>query len=95
MIITIPPSFGGSGVAAEDINNDGYVDVLLLGGKGNKLYINQQDGSFLEQSKEYGLNLLCPQDNLPGEIRQPLIADINNDGWQDIITAFSHGQRLA
>jgi hypothetical protein len=91
-IITIPPAFGGSGVAAEDINNDGYVDVLLLGGRGNKLYINQQDGSFLEKSKEYGLNWVRPQDNLPGEVRQPLIADIDNDGWQDIIITYVNDQ---
>lgn len=91
-IITIPPAFGGSGVAAEDINNDGYVDILLLGGRGNKLYINQHDGTFIERSAEYGLNWVRSQDNLPGEVRQPLIADIDNDGWQDIIITYVNDQ---
>ncbi len=87
-IITIPPAFGGSGVAVEDINNDGFADILLLGGRGNKLFINQQNGEFVDKTTDFALNWIRDEDNQPGEVRQPLIADINNDGWQDIIITY-------
>ncbi|RHW74892.1 CRTAC1 family protein [Colwellia sp. RSH04] len=87
-IITIPPAFGGSGVGVEDINNDGYLDILLLGGRGNKLFINNQDGKFFDKTAQYNLQWNRAEDGHPGEVRQPLIADINNDGWQDIIITY-------
>ncbi|NVK21296.1 MAG: CRTAC1 family protein [Kangiellaceae bacterium] len=87
-VITIPPAFGGSGVAAEDINEDGYVDLLVLSGSGNKLYLNQQGKSFKDITKEAGLDWVRSEDNNPGEPRQPIIADIDNDGLQDIIITY-------
>jgi hypothetical protein len=87
-IITIPPAFGGSGVAVGDINNDGFTDILLLSGLGNKLFINDTKGGFSDQTSEAGLVYLRPEDNNPGEPRQPLIADLNNDGWQDIVITY-------
>ena len=91
-IITIPPAFGGSGVAAEDINNDGYIDILLLSGIGNHLYLNDTKGKFIDITQASGLNWKRQQDKKPGEPRQPLIADINNDGWQDIIITYVNDQ---
>jgi hypothetical protein len=85
--ITIPPAFGGSGVAAEDIDNDGLTDILILGGKGNKLLKNTGNG-FVDITQYAGLQWLRASDGLPGEPRQPLIADLDNDGDQDIVITY-------
>jgi hypothetical protein len=87
-VITIPPAFGGSGVAAGDVNNDGYEDILILSGLANKLYINDKAGRFSDETGAAGLEYLRPEDKRPGEPRQPLMADIDNDGWQDIVITY-------
>ncbi len=87
-ILTIPPAFGGSGIATKDINNDGLIDILVLGGRGNSLYINDGKGGFADKTQEFGLDWQRPEDKLPGESRQPIIADLDNDGWQDIIITY-------
>jgi hypothetical protein len=86
-IITVPPAFGGGGVAAEDIDGDGLVDLLILSGSGNKLYRNTGKG-FKDITEAAGLVWNRKIDNLPGEPRQPLIADIDNDGKQDIVITY-------
>ena len=86
--MAIPPAFGGSGVACEDINNDGLIDVLLLGGFGNKLYLNTKEGVFKNITKDSNLNPWNSLLNSFGEVRQPIIADFNNDGKQDIFISY-------
>lgn len=86
--IVIPPAFGGSGIAAGDINNDGHDDLLLLSGLGNKLYVNDGKGHFTDVTQKAGLRWVRAQDNQPGEPRQPIIADLDNDGWQDILITY-------
>ncbi len=86
-VITIPPAFGGSGIAAEDIDNDGDADLLILSGLGNQLYRND-GGTFTEITKSAGLSWVRPDDGKPGEPRQPIIADFDNDGWQDLLITY-------
>ena len=85
--LSIPPAFGGAGVAAEDIDNDGDVDILLVGGMRNALYINQGNGEFIDGADAAGINFLRP-DGSSGEPRQPVIVDFDNDGVQDIFVTY-------
>ncbi|HYM59774.1 MAG TPA: CRTAC1 family protein [Thermoanaerobaculia bacterium] len=85
--LAIAPAFGGSGIAAEDVDNDGNVDVLLLGGGGIKLYLNEGNGHFRDATAESGLVWKRP-DGTFGEPRQPIIADFDNDGLQDILITY-------
>lgn len=91
-IATIPPAFGGSGVAAEDINADGLVDLFILSGLGNKLYLNRGT-HFEDVTDKSGLSNVSQRSenkgkSLAGEPRQPLIADWDNDGDQDLMITY-------
>jgi hypothetical protein len=85
--LTIPPAFQGSGVATEDIDNDGRPDILLLSGLGNRLYRNLGNGTFEDITERAGINWRRPDGN-PGEPRQAIIADFDNDGRQDILITY-------
>ncbi len=87
-VLAVPPAFGGAGVAAEDIDNDGRVDLLLLSGKGNRLYLNQGKGKFLDITDTSGIDWKRKEDGKYGEPRQPLIADFDNDGLPDIFISY-------
>jgi enediyne biosynthesis protein E4 len=71
----------GLGVGISDFNNDGYLDIYVSNDfhENDYLYINQKDGSFkqeLETSMAHSSRFSMGND----------IGDINNDGWQDIVT---------
>jgi hypothetical protein len=87
-VLAVPPAFGGSGIAAEDIDNDGDIDVLVLSGAGNALYLNDGKGHFTDVTHSAGLDWKRP-DGHPGEPRQPIIADFDNDGLQDIFITYA------
>ncbi len=53
-----------TGVSMVDINHDGWLDIYVCAVVGihgfmghNELYINQQDGTFKEEAKSYGLDI--------------------------------------
>jgi len=85
--LAVPPTFGGSGVAAEDIDNDGDVDLLFLGGAGNALYLNDGKGRYTDVTEAAGL-AWKRADGTAGETRQPIVADFDNDGLQDILVTY-------
>jgi hypothetical protein len=85
--LAVPPTFGGSGIAAEDVDNDGDVDVLALSGAGNALYLNDGKGHFTDVTEAAGLGWKRA-DGRPGEPRQPIIADFDNDGLEDILITY-------
>jgi len=87
-VLAVPPAFGGSGIAAEDVNGDGFVDVLVLSGSGNALYLGDGKGHFADVTESAGLNWKRT-DGRPGEPRQPIIADFDNDGLPDILITYA------
>lgn len=71
----------GLGLGVTDVNNDGWPDFYVSNDYTipDYLYINNQDGTFSNQLNEsMGHNSQFSMGND--------IADINNDGWQDVIT---------
>ncbi len=83
-ITEVPPTFSGGGLAAGDVDGDGRDDLLFTGGVGNALYVNTAEGGFTRSPLSDALQF-TGRDGLPAEARQPLIADFDNDGDQDIL----------
>lgn len=71
----------GLGVSISDLNNDGWPDIYVANdySEHDYLYINQQDGTFKEQSS-YALK------QMSNYAMGTDVADINNDGLMDIMT---------
>nr|WP_240740228.1 FG-GAP-like repeat-containing protein [Allomuricauda hymeniacidonis] len=69
----------GLGVLVTDINQDTYPDIYVSNDfyERDYLYINQKDGTFTEEIKEYTSHLSLSAMGID-------IADINNDGHNDI-----------
>lgn len=69
-----------SGGTVGDFNNDGWQDFFVIGGGdgvADKLFINQQDGTFVDLAQAAGLDALHMGMGASA-------GDFNNDGWLDI-----------
>ncbi len=81
--------YGHNGVAAGDIDGDGFDDLYICqpAGLPNRLYRNRGDGTFEDITESSGLGIL---DNTACA----LFADIDNDGRQDLIVVRASGPLL-
>jgi hypothetical protein len=87
------PQIMGSGAALFDFDNDGRMDIYLLQNAGpnskstNRLYHQGPDGRFTDVSKNSGLDVA-------GYNMGVAVADVNNDGWLDVLVTQYGGLRL-
>jgi len=78
------PQIMGSGGAVLDFDNDGRLDVYLVhnagpqSGSRNQLFHHEPDGSFRDVSAGSGLDVA-------GYCMGVAVADVNNDGWVDVL----------
>ncbi|GAA4236486.1 VCBS repeat-containing protein [Postechiella marina] len=74
-----------TGVTMADVNADGYLDIYCsvagkFNPKNNQLFINNQDGTFTDKAKEYGLDDI-------GNSVQTTFFDYDKDGDLDLYVA--------
>lgn len=67
----------GCGCAFLDFDQDGHLDVLLVGQPFCSLYRNNGNGTFTDCTKEAGLRM-------EGLFMGVAVGDYNNDGWPDL-----------
>ena len=71
--------YNGAGCAAADFNNDGLTDLFFASNQGsNRIYLNEGKLHFKDITQQAGI----PDDG--GWSTGVSIADVNNDGWNDI-----------
>jgi len=76
-------SFGKEGAAVGDLDGDGDQDVYVpvhQGAVRNLLFLNRGDGTFVERSKEAGIDLI-------GSSRSAALGDYDGDGRLDLYVA--------
>lgn len=86
----------GGGCAFIDYDNDGWMDLFILGGRYldriprgpcNRLYHNNRDGTFTDVAAKSGLTET-------GWATGVCVADYNNDGFEDLFVTFYGQNRL-
>jgi hypothetical protein len=68
----------GMGVAVGDINNDGWLDVLLTQYGGSRLFLNKGNGVFTDITRQAGLDLVQWGTSAS-------FVDYDRDGWLDFV----------
>jgi hypothetical protein len=71
----------GLGVAAGDVDNDGWIDLLLTNFGTNQLFRNNGNGTFTEISKQSGI-----EDTSRFAVSAAFV-DYDRDGWLDLYVA--------
>ncbi|MCY7347954.1 MAG: VCBS repeat-containing protein [Pyrinomonadaceae bacterium] len=74
------------GAAGGDLNNDGWIDLFVVGTNRNYLYLNDQKGGFRDASDEAGVKITATGS-------APLIFDYDNDGDADVFIS-AVGQQM-
>jgi hypothetical protein len=92
--VEVPPSLAqnaAGGVAAGDIDGDGFVDLYVLGGDAgpNRLFHNQGDGTFVDVAAQAGVALQGRSGS------GPLFFDFDGDGRLDLFVGAVDGGQLA
>lgn len=83
-ILTYEYIYNGGGIAVADFDNDGLQDVFFSGNMvPNKLYLNKGNLKFKDITETAGIGA---KDQWSTGVA---VADINNDGWQDIYVCAS------
>src|SRR5580693_6423660 len=86
----------GGGCAFFDYDNDGWMDIFILGGRrlesvprgaSNRLYKNNRDGTFTDVTEKAGLR---DADWAVGVC----VGDYNNDGFEDLFVTYFGQNRL-
>ncbi len=83
--VGLPVGLGGLGVAAADVNNDGWPDIFLTHGGGeHQLMLNDGNGKFQEAPRMRDVVRwhIDREDDTPAGV---CIADVNRDGLADIV----------
>ncbi|MGC2604079.1 MAG: CRTAC1 family protein, partial [Silvibacterium sp.] len=86
----------GGGCAFFDYDNDGWMDIFILGGRqldaiphgaSNRLYHNNRDGTFTDVTEKAGLIHA-------GWATGVCVGDYNNDGFEDLFVTYYGHNRL-